>query len=303
MTPEIFDDHRARLFGLAYRMLGSVQDADDVVQEAWLRWHRAHDVMHPRAWLDTVCTRLCLDAAKRAHRQRETYPGPWLPEPWVEAEEPTASIDSTITMALLLVLQRLSPPQRAAFLLREVFEADYTDISAILDASEATCRQWVRRARRQVVVRSEPRFVPTPEALDALVVAFGVAATTGDREALEAQLTADVVAWSDGGGKRPAATRGVTGPSRVAQLLLGTQRKQPQDVRLALVRVNGGPGVVVDSPSQGLQAVLAFAVRADDTGRACIAGIYTVRNPDKLGHLAASTTPPEAGGSPRPRRS
>ncbi|MEZ4240480.1 MAG: RNA polymerase sigma factor SigJ [Myxococcota bacterium] len=282
MIATAFQPHRDRLVALAYRMLGSVAGAEDVVQETWVRWSEAPDVANPRAWLVTVCTRLCLDELRSARARREQHTGPWLPEPWVdEAPPPPGVLAESLSMAFLLLLEVLSPRERAAFLLREVFEEDYDAIAAVLDTSPANVRQLVRRAKAAIDA-DRPRFDADPEAHQALLAAFGAALQSGDRGALEALLCADVVATSDGGGRAPAATRLLHGPERVSKFVHGVFRKAPPERFSARpCWVNGQPGLVA------VYDGAVFSVIAMSVVQGRIARWDTVLDPLKLGHVRA----------------
>lgn len=280
-----FEVHRDHLQGLAYRMMGSWSQAEDVVQEAWLRWCRAAEPIHtPRAWLSRAVTRLCLDELKSARMRRERYVGPWLPEPVIGdvglTAEAATELAEDVSVALLLALERLSPLERAAFLLRKVFDHDYSEVAASLGRSESACRQLVARAQRNVR-HARPRFQAEPGEHARILAAFGAAVTTGDAAALQALLTGDVVLTTDGGGNIIAALRPVHGADRVARFLLGVARKSPPTpgTEIRIEPVNGAPGLVVRAGGRVLQAV-AFDI---ESGR--IKAIYAVRNPDKLAHL------------------
>lgn len=218
---ELFEQYRARLFGVAYRMLGSRADAEDVVQDAWLRWQKAEHAAldSPEAWLVTVATRLSLDRLRSARREREAYVGPWLPEPiltdTLASPELQMELASEVSMALLTVLERLVPDKRAAFLLRDVFDYDYPEIAGILGKNEAAVRQLVHRAREEVRVE-RPRFSVSARSREQLLERFMTAATTGDREAVMALLTEDVEYLADGGGKVVAALTALRGPADLA---------------------------------------------------------------------------------------
>ena len=244
MTPESFTPHRSALLGLAYRMLGSVASAEDVVQETWLRYAEAEDVDHPGAWLKTVCTRLCLDEVRSARARREQYVGPWLPEPWVGEQPPPGLLGESLTMAFLVVLEQLSAKERAAWLLREVFDDDYAHIADVLHTSQAACRQLVKRANTALAA-GRPRFEADSDQQMALVAAFGAACTSGDTQGLEAVLADNAVWVGDGGGRRTATRRPVRGASAVARLAVGLFRKLPEDCTIEPARVNARPGVIV----------------------------------------------------------
>ena len=229
---EDFERHRSLLFSIAYRMLGSVADAEDVVQEAYLRWQQAPEaeVRSPRSYLSTVVTRLSIDRLRSARARREEYVGPWLPEPLVsERAEEVAVLDElgeSLSTAFLVVLESLNPVERAVFLLREVFDYDYEEISRILGKSEDNCRQIAHRARQSVAAR-RPRFERSPEQEERLSRQFLEACMSGDMEGLISLLSEDVTLWSDGGGKVAAAPYPIYGPERVARFLLGVLRTVP----------------------------------------------------------------------------
>ncbi|WP_165855642.1 sigma-70 family RNA polymerase sigma factor [Marinobacter sp. JSM 1782161] len=280
-----FETHRPTLKGLAYRMLGTVSEADDVVQDAYLRWHNADrpSIDNPRAWLSTVVSRLCLDRWKEARHRRETYVGPWLPEPLVaDAAGPDAdeTLARDVHFALMLALERLSPLERAAFLLHDVFELDFTQVAAALQRSETACRQLARRARRNVQ-SARPRFETNPAQGEKLSAAFFRASRAGDTDALSRLLADDVRLHADGGGVRAAALRVIHGADRVSRMFAGLARKRNQPPRWRrAVTVNGLPGWLTVEADGFLQAT---AVACHD-GR--ITEIYVVRNPAKLDHLA-----------------
>ncbi|MEQ1566878.1 MAG: RNA polymerase sigma factor SigJ [Myxococcota bacterium] len=259
-----FEPHRKRILGLAYRMTGSVATAEDVVQETWLRWTRAERVEQPHGWLTTVATRLCLDEQRSARARRETHAGPWLPEPWIEAEPPEPGWPGeSLSMAFLVMLEELSPRERAAFLLREVFEEPYERVAAALDTTESTARQWVRRAHAALDA-DRPRFDADPIAQAALLAAFGVAVRGGDLAALERLLAHDVVATSDGGGRVSAARRPIHGASSVARFLLGVARKAPAELVVSPAWVNGQIGLVARAAGPAGQVVLVASISIRD---------------------------------------
>lgn len=270
---------RRRLIAIAYRMLGSMADAEDVVQDAFLRWHRTDRaaVAEPTAYLARVVTRLCLDHLKSARVKREIYVGPWLPEPLVEAPDAEAE---DISLVLMLALERLSPLERAAFLLHDVFGLSFTEIAGTLGREETACRQLAARARRHVR-EARPRFPVEPDEGLRIADAFLEASRLGDAEGLRRLLAAEAVFYSDGGGKRPAALNPVFGRARIERLFLGLARKagfvRPQVVHRGLV--SGLPGFVT-MESDGVPQATALRIEA---GR--VVGIYIVRNPDKLGRL------------------
>jgi RNA polymerase sigma-70 factor (ECF subfamily) len=295
-----FEQHRGRLWGVAYRMLGSRADADDMVQEAYLRWHGAaanDDVRTPQAWLVTTTTRLCIDRLRQRRVEREAYVGPWLPEPLVE-EEPAADaateLASDLSVAFLALLERLAPEERAAFLLHDVFEADYAEIAAALDKSEDACRQIVSRARRRV--RDErPRARVSRAARERLVGAFIRAVELRDRGALVALFANEATLTSDGGGKAKAAHKVVHGGASVARFLLGVLRPAREYLELRRITVNREPGVALLIAGQLISVV---SLATDGTR---IVGVYSVLNPEKLRHVTLADPPPSAGRDRRRR--
>ena len=268
---------RLALMRVAYRMLGSVADAEDIVQEAWLRWLRVDrgQVRKPEAFLRRTVTRLCLDQLKSARRQRETYIGPWLPEPVVEDEDA-----DDVTLPLMLALERLSPLERAALLLHDVFGEDYTEVAATIERDPAACRQLAARARAHLRA-ARPRFRVERERGRELAEAFFAASRGGDIDALGALLAADVSVHADGGGKRPAAEEPIIGFDAVLAafkwLAVHFRSHGSELVRTAFV--NGLPGFVSREADGELQTT------ALDIEAGKVAAIYVVRNPEKLKHL------------------
>ncbi len=288
-----FEPHRRFLRGLAYRMLGSVAEAEDVVQDAFLRWNAANRarVAEPRAFLARTASRLCLDRMKSASTRREHYVGTWLPEPLVEpagaAPDPAPAapapavlaLAEDVSVALLMTLERLSPLERAAFLLHDVFDMDYADIAEVLDRSEVACRQLATRGRDHV--RDErPRFEASPDATARLAGAFHAALRQGDLAGFARLLADDAVLYTDGGGKRNAALQPIRGRDKILRFVLGLAGKGWLSLPVAAdpVQINGLPGFVVHL-AEGPET-LALEVSGD-----AIVAIYGVRNPDKLRHL------------------
>ncbi len=282
-----FEPHRRRLTALAYRMLGSVAEAEDIVQEAWLRWHAAEreSVADPDAFLARVVSRLCLDHLGSARARRELYVGPWLPEPVLDSAALHAGTASDyaedLTMALMLALERLSPLERAAFLLHDVFELDFPDIAETLGRNPAACRQLAARAR-QHVRDARPRFTVSADDGARMTAAFLEAASTGDAAGLAKLLAESAVLHSDGGGKRAAALNPIFGRDKIIRFLLGIAAKAEGQGPVAIrpAQINGLPGFVATWPDGGLQTV------ALEIEGGVITAIYTVVNPDKLRHLA-----------------
>lgn len=280
----IFERHRARAFGVAYRILGSASDAEDVVQEAWFRWRRSDvsAIRNPEAWLVTTVARLGIDELRAARARRETYVGSWLPEPIVSAAletEPTPeerlSLADDISMALLHLLERLAPEERAAFLLHDAFDYDYGELAALLGKSEAACRQAVSRARKRVQ-DAHPRFDTSAREHLRLANAFSAAIASADPQALIDCLSEDVVFYSDGGGKAIAALNPLFGPDHVTRFFMGILKKRPKNFVTLPATVNGLPGFVMKDEN-GVHSALSFGVSG---GR--ISTLYMIRNPDKL---------------------
>lgn len=278
----VFDACRPRLTGVAYGMLGDRGEAEDVVQDAWLRFEAAdtESVRNAEAFLVTTTTRLAIDRLRSARARRETYVGPWLPEPLVAdpaQPDPAALVVQAeqLSLALLVALERLNPVERAVLLLRDVFDLDYAEVADVVARSPGACRQVARRARERVGEPARRRPV-TPEEEERVVGAFLGAATTGDLEGLTAVLAADAITYSDGGGVVPSARKPIYGASKSARFILGVQSKLDFEPQVALVRVNGDPGLVLTGPD-GVFSVVALEL-AD--GR--IAVVRVINNPHKL---------------------
>jgi RNA polymerase sigma-70 factor (ECF subfamily) len=280
-----FDQYRSLLFSVAYRMLGSVADAEDMLQETFIRWQQAadDDIRSPRAFLVTIISRLCINHLQSARVQREEYVGQWLPEPIVTdpGSDPLAIIrvDESLSMAFLVLLERLTPVERAVFLLREVFEYKYSEIAAVLGQSEVNCRQILRRAR-QHVSEMRPRFKPSAQKQNDLLERFLKAIGSGDMDGLLALLSSDVVLHSDGGGKAIAVPNLVHGAGNVARGIFGGIRKLvPKDVVRRMAQINGAPGVVTYLNGK------PFSVLTLDASEGRVRAIYIVTNPEKLAHI------------------
>ncbi len=282
-----FEEHRSLLTGLAYRMLGSVADAEDVVQDTYLRWHRTDrdSVQNPRAFLSTVVTRLCLDRLKEARHRRETYVGTWLPEPLLAesaaGETPAEEVAIDASVALMLALERLSPLERAAFLLHDVFDMGFSEVAATLDRDEAACRKLASRAR--IHVRdSRPRFEVDKAESTRVAEAFFTASRSGDSSQLRAMLAEDAVLSSDGGGKKVAVLRPIEGADRINRFFTVLAKKMGHAMPLwrHSMLINGMPGWVSVEPDGTLQTT---ALEIAD-GR--VVAIYITRNPEKLRHVA-----------------
>jgi RNA polymerase sigma-70 factor (TIGR02957 family) len=275
-----FAPHRARLVRIAYRMLGSVAEAEDMVQEAYLRWHQADraSVANTQAFLSKVVTRLCLDHLKSARVQRETYIGPWLPEPVVDAAAEDDADD--LTFALMTTLERLSPLERAAFLLHDVFGMEFDEVAGAIGRDPAACRQLASRARTHVRA-ARPRFPVSPEQGRSIANAFFAASRQGDMVGLQKLLADDVIVYADGGGKKMAARKPIIGRDKVLKLFEAFTHYDGFDTPQLLYDgvIDGLPGFVTREQDGTLQT-MAFAL---EDGR--ISTIYVVRNPDKLRHL------------------
>jgi RNA polymerase sigma-70 factor (ECF subfamily) len=285
----VFTSVRSLLFSIAYRMLGSVADAEDLVQETYLRWQEASDVevRSPRAYLTTIVTRLAINHLRSARVQRETYVGPWLPEPLMTgpASDPSGAVElsESLSMAFLVLLERLSPIERAVFLLREVFDFDYAEIGRIVDKSEANCRQLFARARKRIG-RSRQRFQAAPRQADRLVQEFTKASQAGDMDGLLGLLAKDITLWADGGGKVPgAALKPVHGADAVARFVVGVmERFVPEGTVVRPAEINGQPGFIAYVSGRPTGA-LVFDIQEDR-----IHTIYAIGNLDKLHALPGS---------------
>ena len=271
---EAFQAQRPLLFSIAYRMLGSAAEAEDVLQEAWLRWQSAapEAIDSDKAWLSTVVTRLCLDQLKSARVKREAYVGPWLPEP-VHFDEPADP--ESISLAFLVLLESLTPVERAVYLLREVFDYRFAEIAAVVGRDEAACRQLHHRARAHVQAR-RPRFAPSRADHERLLTSFAQAVTAGDLDGIKRVLAEDATLYTDGGGKVHAARNPIRGADAVGRFCLGVLKKAPAGQTYELRELNGQPSLVglVDG-----RVNLVLDIETDGT---CIYALHNVLNPDKL---------------------
>lgn len=276
-----FEAHRSLLHGIAYRMLGSVADTEDVLQDARIRWLEAPhgEIDSPRSYLVTIVSRLCLDALGSARTRRETYVGEWLPEPVATAAD---SDPESVSMAFLVLLERLSPSERAAFLLADVFDYSFAEVANTLGKTEEACRQLAARARRHLK-DARPRPVDRDDHARVLT-AFLQACGSGDVHGLERMLAADVVAHTDSGGRARAARNPIEGPDKVARLMVGLARKGAASYQLELRELNGLPQIVLWE-----HGVITTALLLDIDG-GVIRSIFTVRNPDKLSRLGLTRT-------------
>jgi RNA polymerase sigma-70 factor (ECF subfamily) len=276
VTTETYESLRPLAFSIAYRMLGSVSEAEDVVQEGLLRLHRADAVEHPKAFVATVVTRLSIDELRSARARRETYVGPWLPEPIITDSRPD---DESVSMALLVTLEALSPVERAVFLLHDVFDYGYDEIAEIVGKTRENCRQLAVRARRHVEAR-RPRFEPSREQREALAGRFFEAIREGDLDGLVELLAEDAVATGDGGGKAAARKTPLHGGAKIARFMLGLMRLAERDhYEFDFCEVNGRPGALI---RQHGQIVSALSLEIADGH---VTEFLSVANPDKLRHL------------------
>ncbi len=285
---ESFETYRSYLFAIAYRMLGSAMDAEDMVQETYLRYRATppETITSLKAFLTTIITRLCMDQLHLARRNREQYLGPWLPEPLLTAEaleavSPEERVDreESISLAFLLLLEQLQPIERAVFLLREVFEYDYAEIASFLGKSEVACRQWFSRAKKHLA-EHRPRFQTSPDTQRQLLTGFLQAAQAGEMAALMNLLAEDVTLWVDSGGKvKGAATRPIFGRDAVARFSLGTRRFLPEGARVELAEVNGQLAVIFRA---GDRAYLVLAIEVEAQR---IQTIRIIANPEKLARI------------------
>jgi len=282
-----FERQRPRLFGIAYRMLSSRADAEDVLQDAYLRWHRgaSDELRSPEAWLVTAVTRLCIDRLRAVRAERQKYVGPWLPEPLIDESAPAADapaeLSSSLSIAFLVVLEQLSPDERAAFLLHEVFESEYGEIAQVLGKSEAACRQIVSRARKRVH-EQRPRAQVSDAARRSLLERFARAIQAQDKTAL-LELIAETATWtSDGGGKTRAALKVIRGRERVVRFVLGVLGRHMHRFAFGVTSVNGEPALALRADGN------LFSVITVRTDGARILDVYTVLNPNKLAPQAAA---------------
>ena len=291
MPPDTFELHREKLFGVAYRMLGSASEAEDVVQDAWLRYDAVakDSIRSPEAFLTTIVTRLCLDRLKSARATREEYVGPWLPEPLLTdgraGPEQSAALAESVSLAFMVLLETLTPEERATFLLREIFEYDYESIAEILKTTPANCRQLFHRAKVHLQDR-KPRFRDDARRKRELVGRFLAALRDGDAAGFTSVLTADVALWSDGGGKVLAARRPIFGRDHVIQLMVGIRRTASSmgydlsQWAIQIVDVNGEPALAQRVAGR-VDSIYTFEFVADG-----ITALRIVRNPDKLRYIA-----------------
>ncbi len=286
---DAFEESRPVLLGLAYRILGSRADAEDAVQDTFIKWQAADkaEIATPAAWLTTACTRRCIDLLRAAHRARVDYVGPWLPEPvHTPAEEmpaEKAALTSSLTTAFLLLLERLTPKERAAYLLHEIFEIDYADIARTLDMQESACRKLVSRARANID-QARVRHVTPRDRQNQLLAAFEAAIISGHTEPFAALLSDEIELAADGGGKVPAALEVLRGKARVLGFVMQVLHRNWNGFDWTVTDINGARGVMVRKDGVTIASV-SFAY--DESGSAT--GIYIMRNPDKLAALSEAS--------------
>lgn len=281
---ETFNEYRPLLFSIAYRMLGRATEAEDILQEAYLRWAnvKMDEVQSAKAYLSSIVTRLCLDYLRSAQAQREVYVGPWLPEPLLTTQLPDVaeSVEKadSLSLAFLVLLENLSPIERAVFLLHEIFDYDYSEVAAIVGKREANCRQMVHRAREHLVAR-RPRFEVDEQQRQRITTQFMAACASGDLNGLINLLTTDVMLMSDGGGKALAARKPLQGAEVVARFLLGITKKAQFSTELRLANINGQPGLI------GYVKQQPIAVMTLDIAGERVRNVEIVVNPDKLRNI------------------
>lgn len=285
---ESFETYQPYLFSIAYRMLGSAMDAEDMVQETYIRYQAAlpQTIHSLKAYLTTILTRLCMDQLQLARRKREQYIGPWLPEPILTEEAPEAAdpekrveTEESISLAFLVLMEQLQPFERAVFLLREVFEYEFAEIATMLEKSEAACRRSFSRAK-QHLINKRPRFPQAPEMHRQLLTSFLVAAQSGEMTALTGMLSENVVLWADGGGKiKQAPLNPIRGRDAVTRFILGTKRFWPENARVELEEVNGQTAMVIHADSS------VFSVLTIDVEQGHIQTIRVIANPEKLARI------------------
>jgi RNA polymerase sigma-70 factor (ECF subfamily) len=281
-NPDTFESYRPLLFSIAYQILGSAMEAEDIVQEAYLRFQNAHDVRSVKAYLTTIVTHLCLDQLKSARVQREDYIGTWFPEPVFTGDSPGAVLDrrESVSMAFLVLLENLAPVERAIFLLRDVFEYPYAEIAPMVGKTEANCRRYYRRAKHYLMER-RPRFEPSSAEQVRLLESFLQAATTGDVAQLTSLLAEDATLEGDGGGKAPAVRQPVSGRDAIIRFLsVGIYRLLPPGTQTEIVEINGAPSVLFMGQDGTLYFVMNVAIVDGQ-----IHSIRNILNPDKLGFI------------------
>lgn len=278
---EVFKKHRPRLFGIAYRMLGTHAESEDILQEVYLKWHQANtdEIETPEAWLVTIVTRLSIDRLRKASRERETYIGPWLPEPLIISDAPTPQEElefaSNLSMAFMFLLERLSPIERAAFLLHDIFDCGYADIARIVGKTETASRQLIHRARERVR-NDKPRFEADQKEHEKLIKKFSVASKTGDEKTLFALFSDEIVSITDGGGKVTAARKIVRGRAKLAHAFSMFGAKYGEFFKNVLYQINGELGLLTFADGK------IFSATTFEFSGGKISAMYRVMNPDKL---------------------
>jgi RNA polymerase sigma-70 factor, ECF subfamily len=284
---DAFNQYRRLLFGIAYRMLGTVADAEDMVQETFLRWQQTPqaNVQSAKNYLAATITRLCIDQLRSARVRREQYIGPWLPEPLLTQQDPAEQVElaDSLSIAFLVMLERLSPIERAVFLLREVFEYDYPEIAQIVDKTPENCRQILRRSRQHLTTE-RPRFPVSPLQQEQITNQFLAASTQGNLQELLTLLAKDVTFWSDSGGQVPAAMKPLYGAMKVARFLLVIQQKWLSTASADLIEINGRSSILIRNGND-IHSVMTFEIV-----EGYIQAIYSVRNPEKLRRLSEFIT-------------
>jgi RNA polymerase sigma-70 factor (ECF subfamily) len=280
---QVFEQYRPMLFSIAYRMMGTVSDAEDMLQETFLRWHQSKNkrIRSPKSYLTTILTHLCLDQLRSARKRKEEYVGPWLPEPIVDLDDSDIRIAETLSMGFLLLLETLSPAERAVFLLREVFEFEYSEIAKILKKTDENCRQMLTRARKKIS-EGKPRFEPSEQEQERLMKEFSYASATGDLQNLLKILSEDAILISDGGGKVAAALNPIYGREKVSRFIFGIMPKLPPEIQTSLGIVNGTRAWINYIGKEPHSVVIP------EFSEGRIRSIYIVSNPEKLQHLRKS---------------
>jgi RNA polymerase sigma-70 factor (ECF subfamily) len=284
---EIFKKHRARLFGIAYRMLGTYAESEDILQEAYLKWHQINtdEIEMPEAWLVTITTRLSIDRLRKASKTRETYIGPWLPEPIFVSDAPSPQEElefaSNLSLAFMFLLERLSPVERAAFLLHDIFDCGYADIARIVGKTETASRQLIHRAREHVKT-NKPRFQTDEKERERLIKKFAAASKTGDEKALFALFSDEIISISDGGGKVTASRKIIRDKEKLTHALAMFGKKYGEYFKSTLYQINGEIGLLTFAQGK------IFSATTFEFEEGKISAIYRVMNPDKLRIFATS---------------
>ena len=293
-----FEQHRPLLYGVAYRMLGSVADTEDILQESYLRWHQSNKIKNTKAFLITVVTRLCIDQLKSARHQREEYIGSWLPEPLVErlgcqkSSDELLYLSETLSLAFMTLLEKLNPIERAVYILKQAFEFEYNEISKIVDKTESHCRQLDHRARKHITA-NKVRYETDQQAHQDLFSKFMKAIGSGETEELVKILAKESILYSDGGGKVKAALRPIFGAEKIARFFIGIGKKFSGRISAQPANLNGAFGIITFEKNE-IQGTISFAVKQGK-----VQNIFYVSNPDKLKHISSAlkTAPKSASDS------